>query len=69
MEALVQEISDKQYILKRKIMLTKKENDGLRYDVHMSTQVINALNRQVDLLVEKERERVGPRKEYVFWVG
>lgn len=66
MEALVQEISDKQYILKRKIMLTEKENDGLRYEVHMSTQVINALNRQVDLLADKERERVEPRKEYDF---
>lgn len=66
MEELVQEISDKEYILKRNIMLIEKENDGLRYEVHMSTKVIDALNRQVDLLGDKERERVGPRKEYDF---
>lgn len=47
-------------------MLIEKENDGLRYEVHMSTKVIDALNRQVDLLGDKERERVGPRKEYDF---
>lgn len=52
--------------MKKKIMLTEKEKKGLRYEVKVSTKVIDALNRQLDLLVDKERERVGPRKEYDF---
>lgn len=66
LEVLNQEFSDKEYVLKKKIMLTEKENEGLRYEVLVSTKVIAALNRQLDLLGDKERERVGPRKEYDF---
>ncbi|QDS76705.1 hypothetical protein FKW77_000842 [Venturia effusa] len=57
LEAAVKETSDKKYVIERKIMLTEKENHVLRYEVEVSTKVIDALNRQVDLLGDKDRER------------
>lgn len=50
-------------------MLIKKENDSLRVELNISTKVIGALNRQVGLLSDQKRERVGPRKEPDFQSG
>lgn len=66
LEAVMKKTSDKKRDLKRKIMLIEKDNDRLRYEVEVSTKVIDALNRQIDLLGDKDRDRVGPRKEYDF---
>jgi predicted RNase H-like nuclease (RuvC/YqgF family) len=66
LKAIIQQISEKEYVLKRKIMLMEKENNGLRGAVEVYIKTIDALNRQVDLLGERERDSLRPRKELDF---
>lgn len=66
LKAIIQQISEREYVLKRKIMVQEKKNDALRVGLNMHTRIIDALSRQVDLLGERERDSLRPRKEPGF---
>jgi hypothetical protein len=65
---VIQQISEKEYVFTRKLGVLEKENESLRGRVNVDMQIIAALNRQLDLLGERERESGRPRREEGFLI-
>jgi hypothetical protein len=63
---VIQQVSEKRYVLTKKLGVLEKENESLRWRVDIDMQVIAALNRQLDLQGERERESGRPRREEGF---